>query len=331
LEAGKQKEVIKMWIAKKVLFGTVVFLIVALFSTGAGAEKRIGILLFSKEVRYIRSAKGFTDKLQEEGFGEPGTKIMIVNAGGDRVRAAEVVRSYSASKLDLIFTVATSSTVAMSREIKDVPIVFAQVYDPVAAGIVKDWKSSGNNTTGASNYVPMSEVMERLKQFAPVKRLGVVYGPGEKNSEIQLKELQNIGANYGIKVVPAPLTRPEEAARLIPVVLHSADALYITGSTLIGTQIPMMMDMVNKTKVVTITHLEDLVEEGVLLGVCTDTYLIGRLAGEKAIRILKGAKPSSIPIGTLKQFDMIINLKTARAAGLEVPPDFMKTVKRSIK
>jgi putative ABC transport system substrate-binding protein len=320
-----------MWIVKKVVFGTVVFLIVALFSTGAGAEKRIGILLFSKEVRYITSTKGFTDKLQEEGFGEPRTKIRIENADGNRAKAADLVRSFSEAKLDLIFTVGTSAAVAFSREIKDVPIVFAQVFDPVAAGIAKDWKSSGNNTTGASNYVPMSELMDTLKQFAPVKRLAVLYTLGEKNSEIQLKDLQNIQTNYGIKVVPAPLTRPEEAAQLLPVVLRSADALYITGSSLIGNQIPAMVDMANKGKVVTITHLEDVVEEGVLLGVCTNTYLIGRMAGEKAVKILKGAQPSSIPIETLKQFDVMINLKTAQAGGFQVPPDFMKTVKKTIK
>jgi putative ABC transport system substrate-binding protein len=84
-------------------------------------------------------------------------------------------------------------------------------------------------------------------------------------------------------------------------------------------------------KVITITHLDDLVEKGVLLGVCSDSYPMGRLAGEKAVKILNGARPSSIPIESLKQFDVIINLKTAKAGNFPVPPDFMKTVGRTIK
>ena len=91
------------------------------------------------------------------------------------------------------------------------------------------------------------------------------------------------------------------------------------------------MDMAIKAKVVTITHLEDLVEKGVLLGVCPSTYLMGRLAGQKAVKILKGVKPSSIPIETLKQFDVMINLKTAKAGGFQTPPDFMKTVKKTVE
>jgi putative ABC transport system substrate-binding protein len=205
------------------------------------------------------------------------------------------------------------------------------VYNPVEAGIAKDWKSSGNNTTGTSSKVPMSKLMDSLKLFAPVKRLAVLYTFGEKNSEAQLKDLQEIQADYGIKVVPVPLTRTEEVAQLLPVVIRSTDALYVTGSNLVDSQLSIIVDMATKGKVITITHLDDLVEKGVLLGVCSDSYPMGRLAGEKAVKILNGARPSSIPIESLKQFDVIINLKTAKAGNFPVPPDFMKTVGRTVK
>ena len=316
---------------KKFLVSAVVFLTLALFSIEAGAEKRIGVLLFSEEARYIEATKGFMDTLKERGFGEPQTKIIIENAGANKAKAAELVQKFAAAKMDLIFTLGTHATTAVAREIKDVPIVFSVVYDPVEAGIAKDWKSSGNNTTGTSSKVPMSKLMDSLKVFAPVKRLAVLYTFGEKNSEAQLKDLQGIQADYGIKVVPVPLTRTEEFAQLLPVVIRSTDALYVTGSNLVDSQISIIVDMATKGKVITITHLDDLVEKGVLLGVCSDSYPMGRLAGEKAVKILKGARPSSIPIELLKQCDVMINLKTAKAGGFQVPPDFMKTVRRTIK
>ena len=316
---------------KKFLVSAVVFLTLALFSIEAGAEKRIGVLLFSEEARYIEATKGFMDTLKERGFGEPQTKIIIENAGGNKAKVAELVQKFAAAKMDLIFTLGTSATTAVAREIKDVPIVFSVVYDPVEAGIAKNWKSSGNNTTGTSSKVPMSKLMDSLKVFAPVKRLAVLYTSGEKNSEAQLKDLQGIQADYGIKVVPVPLTRTEEVAQLLPVVIRSTDALYVTGSNLVNSQISIIVDMATKGKVITITHLDDLVEKGVLLGVCSDSYPMGRLAGEKAVKILKGARPSSIPIELLKQCDVMINLKTAKAGDFQVPPDFMKTVRRTIK
>jgi len=325
---GRRQE---MWIIKNIVFSAVVFLIVAVFSAEAGAAKRIGVLLFSGEGRYIEATKGFTDTLKKRGFGEPRTKIIIENAGANKAKAAELVKKFAAAKLDLIFTVGTHATTAVVQEIKDVPIVFSVVYDPVEAGIANGWRSSENNTTGTSTLLPMSKVMDSLKRFAPVKRLAVLYTFGEKNSESQLKALQEIQEKYGIKVVPVSLTKTEEVAQLLPLVLRSADALYITGSNLIDSQISIIMDMATKAKVVTITHLEDLVEKGVLIGVCPSAYLLGRLAGEKAVKIFKGTKPSSIPIESLKQFDVIINLKTAKAGGFLIPPDFMKTVTKTIK
>jgi len=316
---------------KKFWVSAVVFLTLALFSIEAGAEKRIGVLLFSEEARYIEATKGFMDTLKERGFEEPQTKIIIENAGANKAKVAELVQKFAAAKMDLIFTAGTHATTAVAREIKDVPIVFSVVYDPVEAGIAKDWKSSGNNTTGTSSKVPMSKLMDSLKVFAPVKRLAVLYTPGEKNSEAQLKDLQGIQADYGIKVVPVPLTRTEEVAQLLPVVIRLTDALYVTGSNLVDSQISIIVDMATKGKVITITHLDDLVEKGVLLGVCSNSYSMGRLAGEKAVKILKGVKPSSIPIESLKQFDVMINLKTAKAGNFQVPPDFMKTVRRTIK
>jgi len=316
---------------KKFLVSAVVFLTLAPFSIEAGAEKRIGILLFSEETRYVEATKGFMDTLKEAGFGEPQTKITVENAGANKAKVAELVQKFAAAKMDLIFTGGTSATIAVLLEIKDVPIVFSVVYDPVEAGIAKAWKSSGNNTTGTSSKVPMSKLMDSLKVFAPVKRLAVLYTFGEKNSEAQLKDLQGIQADYGIKVVPVPLTRTEEVEQLLPVVIRSTDALYVTGSNLVDSQISIIVDMATKGKVITITHLDDLVAKGALLGVCSDSYPMGRLAGEKAVKILKGVKPSSIPIESLKQFDVMINLKTAKAGGFQVPPDFMKTVRRTIK
>ena len=307
------------------------FLIVALFSAQAAAEKKIGILMFSEENRYLEATKGFKDKLREAGFKEPKVKYIMENAGANKAKAGELVKKFAAQKLDLIFTLGTSATVITAREIKDVPIVFSTVYDPVEAGIAKDWKSSGNNTTGTSPLVPMTKLLYTLTTFTQVKRLAVLYTPGEKNSEAQLKDLQKIQADYKIKVIPVILTTIEEITQILPEILRTTDALYITGSNLVNSQVSIIVDMATKSKVPTITHLEDLVQKGVLIGVCADSYLGGNLAGEKAIKILKGAKPASIPIETTKKFAVILNMKTAKAGLFQITPKFKKTVTKTIE
>jgi putative ABC transport system substrate-binding protein len=205
------------------------------------------------------------------------------------------------------------------------------VFDPVEAGIAKDWKSSGNNTTGVSPKVPMSRLVNSLKEFAPVKKLAVLYTPGEKNTEIQLKELQGLQTSLQIKVIPVILANKEDVAQTLSLVAHTVDAFYLTGSGIVGTTVPIIVDIANKAHVVTIAHLDDLVAKGALLGICANSNLVGRLAGRKAVQILKGAKPSSIPIEIEKKVDVILNIKTAKAGQFQIPYALMKTVTKTIE
>lgn len=319
-----------MWIVRIILI-SMAFLIVTLFSVEARAEKNIGILMFSEEGRYTEAKNGILDQLKEASFGEPAVKYTIENARGSKAKAAEVARKFAAAKMDLIFTLGTSATIPVANAIKDVPIVFSVVYDPIEAGIARDWKSSGNNTTGISGRFPMSKVINVLKEFAPVKRLAVLYTPGEKNSELQLKELQGTEASSRIKIIPIILANKEEIAQSLLAVAHNVDAFYLTGSSIIGETVPIIVDIANKAKAATITHLDDLAEKGALLGVCLNSYQVGRQAGKKAVKVMKGAKPSSVPIEIMKKIDLIINMKTAKAGQFKIPPKFMKTVTKTIE
>jgi putative ABC transport system substrate-binding protein len=304
---------------------------ISLFIPEAWAEKRVGILTFSEEVRYTEVQKGILDQLMKDGYGEPAVMFTIENAKGSKAKTAELVQKFAAAKMDLIFTIGTTATIAVAREIKDVPVVFGMVYDPVETGVAKDWKSSGNNTTGVSPKVPMSALVNRLKEMAPIKKLAVLYTPGEKNTEIQLKEMQELQTSMQIKVIPVILADKEEVARIVSSVAPTVDAFYLSGSAVIGTTVPTIVDIANKAHVITISHLDDLVEKGALLGVCANSNLVGHHAGKKAIQILKGAKPSSIPIEIEKNLDFILNMKTAKAGQFQISPSFMKKVTKTIE
>lgn len=301
------------------------------FSVEAKAQKRIGILMFSEEARYDESKNGVLDQLKEDGFREPAVEYTIENARGSKAKLAESVQKLVTAKSDLIITIGTTATIAATTVVKDVPVVFSAVYDPVEVGIANDWKSSGNNTTGSSTLIPMSKIVNILKELAPIKRLAVLYTPGEKNSEAQLIGLQKIQAHARIKVIPIILTRKEEVAKTLSGVAPTVDAMYLTGSSIIGETVPIIAAIANKAKVVTISHLDDLIEKGALLGVCANSYLVGRLAGKKAGKILKGAKPSSIPIEAEKKVDIILNKKTAKTGQFQIQQDFMKRVTKTIE
>jgi putative tryptophan/tyrosine transport system substrate-binding protein len=319
-----------MLIVKNFFIIALVF-IIATFSTEALAKNKIGILIWSEEGRYVEANQGFMEQLKKDGFAEAQVDFTIENANGNKVKAAELAQKFASRRMDMVVAVGLSAAIAVSKEIKDVPVVLNYVYDPVDAKIAQSWQSSGNNTTGTSPKFPMSKLVSYLKQLAPVKKLAVLYTSGEKNSEAQLKEFLAIQEDSQIKVVPVDLSRQEDVTLTIPDVCQRVDAIYFSGSNIVSQAATMIVDMAAKAKVVTVTHLEDLVAKGVLLGVYADPLAVGHLAGKKAAKILKGAKPSSIPIESVKELELVLNMKTAKASRIDVPPAFLKIVTRVIE
>jgi len=318
-------------ITHKLFFTAIIFLAATLLAVNAWAEKRIGFLIFSDETRYIVATKGIKEKLFEAGYTESNTHYIIAKAEGNKAKAVELTQKFASEKLDLIVALGTSSTQIVANEIKDVPIVFSVVYDPVESGIAKSWKSSGNNTTGTSTRVPMVKVINSLKLMRPIKKLAVLYTAGEKNSESTLRDLQKIQAETGITTIPVLVAANDDIDQLLPEVLNTVEGVYITGSNLVNSQIATIVALANKAGVMTVSHLEDLIEKGVLMGLCANTYTVGRLAGEKAVKILHGAKPYSLSIDVPTKFDVILNMKTAREGQFPLPSEFMKTVTKKIE
>jgi putative ABC transport system substrate-binding protein len=316
---------------KALLIMAVVVLMAGLGFGKAFAETKVGIFLWSDEKRYTETRDGMLAALKKEGFMEPKVKFVQENAGGNKAKAAEIAKKFNGNGYSLILVLGTSAAVALAKEVRDVPIVFGRVYDPVEAKLALGWKSSGNNTTGTCTKQPMSIPLARLKQLAPVKRLAVLYTSGEKNSEIVLKELQAEQAASGIKIIPVPIASKDDAVRLLDDVVRSVDAIYLTAGSSIDKAFSIIVETATKAKVITVTNVEERVEKGVLFGVYCEATAEGKLAGEKAVKVLKGAKPSSIPIETLKQPDIIVNMKTAKAAGVQVPPSLLKSATRVIE
>jgi putative ABC transport system substrate-binding protein len=309
----------------------VLFLMLPAASGQAREEKKIGVLLFSEEPRYHQALKGIREQLARAGFKEPAVRYIIGNAKGNKAKAAELVHGFATSNLSLMVTLGTNATIAAAKEIKDVPIVFSMVFDPIEARVARDWKRSGTNATGSSPRIPMSELLARLQEFRPSRRLAVLYTPGERNSESQLKDLQELQERYRIRVMPVIVTNKEDIGRILPDVLTSVDSVYLSGSSIVGDSVPQIVQLANQSQAVTITHLEDLVNLGVLLGVCPDPYQLGLLAGKKAAAVLKGADPSSIPIEYLSNPGVLLNSRTAADGRFQVPAAFMKKVTKTIR
>jgi putative ABC transport system substrate-binding protein len=297
----------------------------------ASAETRIGVLLWNRQVRYEQCKEGVIDQLQQEGYKEPEVTIVVEQAHGNMTTVAELARKFHAAHMTIVIPVGTSAAVAVAAEIKDTPVVFAFVFDPVDSKIAQDWKSSSNNTTGSSSQTSSPLLLSSLKQLAPVKTLAVLYTPGERNTEAQLKDIEALQNDSQVKVLPVALKSRADVVPEVSRLQGKAEAVLLTGSSIIGDMAAQIVVLANKAKIITATQSEDHLDKGVLLGVTVDPIAVGRLAGKKAAMVLRGTKPASIPIEALKTSDLIVNLRTAKAIELQVPAALRRAATRILE
>jgi putative ABC transport system substrate-binding protein len=295
----------------------------------AGADTKVGILLWNTQARYEQCKNGVVEQLKAEGFAEPQISLVVEQADGNKTTVGDLAQKFSAAHMNVVIPIGTSAAVAVAQAIKDAPVVFAFVFDPVDSKIAQDWKSSGNNTTGSSSKTSAPVLLNSLKQLQ-VKRLAVLFTPGERNTEAQVTDIQAV-KDPAVQVTPVPLKSRADVARELAKLEGQTDAVLLTGSSIIGDTAAQIVVLANKSKIITATQSEDHMDKGVLIGVTADPAAIGRLAGKKAAQVLRGTKPSAIEIEALKTSDIVLNMRTAKAIGLEVPASLKKAASKVVE
>jgi putative ABC transport system substrate-binding protein len=292
------------------------------------AKTKIGILLWNAQVRYQQCRDGVIDELRHEGFAEPEVAITVEHADAHSDKVGDLARKFVATGMNVIIPIGTSAAVRVAAEIKDIPVVFAFTFDPVASRIARSWKSSGNNTTGSSSKTPAHLLLRWLRQLAPVKRLAVLYTPGERNTEAQLADFQGL-KDSELQVAPVPIESRSDVAPAVSR-LEGVEALLLTGSSLVGDNAAHIVLLANKARMITTTQSQGL-ETRVLLGVTVNPTAVGRLAGKKCAMVLRGVAPASIEIEALETSDVTVHLRMAKAIGLNVPEAVKKAANRVLQ
>jgi len=292
---------------------------------------KIGIVRYSEESGYPDGQKGALSELRKEGFDESKVDFDIRTAEGSKDKLIEILKEFRAKNPNLIIPLGTTTVIEAYNEFKDIPIVATIVFDFVGAGVAKSWESSGTNVTGTSSFVDLSTMIQTLRQVSPVKRLGVLYNEKEVNAALQLDELKKIEAKMGFVIIAANVATAEEAGDVTRSLVGQVDSIFITGATTVGKGLKDIVEVANKSKIPTVAHLADRSEKGVLVVVSADPLKLGELAGKKAAQVLRGAKPTDIPIEMLKSYSIALNLKTAKAMGIRFPAALLRAATKIVE
>ncbi|MBD7913322.1 MULTISPECIES: ABC transporter substrate-binding protein [Clostridium] len=303
--------------------------------TGCGTQKKdntkkIGVIQFIQHGALDEANRGFVDGLKEKGY-EDGKNIEIEqqNSQGKIDVAQQLAGQFANSKKDLVFAIATPTAQAVLNATKDIPIVFTAVTDPVDAGLAKEWKSSGYNTTGTSDKVDIDEQLKLFKELVPkAKNMGVIYTTSEINSVNQVKELKELAPKYDLNIKEIGISNINEINQNLSNAAGTIDSLYAPTDNNVAASYPLVGDICVKNNIAVIGAEPAIVEHGGLVSKGIDYYELGKMAGYKAAEILDGKNPKDIEIETMKELAITINTDVAKKLNVTIPDSIDKAAKK---
>ena len=216
-----------------------------------------------------------------------------------------------------------------------IPIVMTVHPDPVGDGIVASLARPGGNVTGLSDLhtVLVTKRFEILKEVVPsASRIAVLFHAGNSTLLRQLKDIENVAPAFGVKVLPAPVTGPNDFDRAFTTMTKErAGGLMVLGSPLIGINRRRILELAAKNRIPAIYTLRENPDAGGLMSYGTNFNDLWRRAATYVDKILKGAKPADLPVEQPVKFEFIVNLKAAKQIGLTIPPNVLARADEVIK
>lgn len=296
--------------------------------SAAGKTYKIGISQIVEHPSLDATREGFLAALKDAGIEEGKNLTVDFNtAQGDPSNNTAIAQKLANDKDDLVLGIATPSAQALVQNVKNAPILFAAVTDPLAAQIVKDLNAPGGNVTGASDTNP--EATTKLVEFIAanfpnVKTVGLVINEGETNAVVMAKKAEEELSKKGIKLIKAPVTNTSEVKQAAESLVGKADAFFITLDNMVVSGVDSIIQVAQKNKIPFFSSDRDTVEKGAFATVGFKYYDHGYQVGQMAADILlHGKKPGDMPVLMQQKLDLILNLKAAKDYGIEVT-DAMK-------
>jgi ABC-type uncharacterized transport system substrate-binding protein len=289
--------------------------------------RRIGVLMAYAESDSEAQAwiAGFRDGLQERGWTEGGNISLDVRwATGEREAIERFAKELVAKGPELILASTTTATAALLQQTRTIPIIFALVSDPVGSGFVASFARPSGNATGFTTMDPTmaSKWLELLKEIAPrVVRVAFLFNPASAPYiDFYLNPFKAAAPSFAVEVIVAPVHAASELDAIVATQAREPNGgLLLWSDAFMSAHRGEIASLLARYRLPAVSPFRIFTEAGALVSYGSDPVDNFRRTASYVDRILKGEKPSELPVQAPVKFEMVINLKTAKSLGLEVP------------
>jgi putative ABC transport system substrate-binding protein len=292
----------------------------------AGKRPTIGLLTAGAPATHGRWVAAFVRRLRELGWIEGRTiSIEYRWAEGRPERYAEIAAEFVRLKVDVIVTQG-GAVAAAKKATSVIPIVFTVAADPLGGGLVASLARPGGNVTGLSlQFTDLAgKRLELLREVVPrLDRLAIMANVSYPAAVLEMAEVEATARTLGLEVAPSPIRRAEDIAPAFEALKGRAEALYVCGDPLVTTNRIRINTLALGARLPTMHGIREYVEAGGLMSYGANFPDLFRRAGDYVDKILRGANPGDIPVEQPTKFDLVVNLITAKALGLTVPPSLL--------
>ena len=296
-------------------------------------EKSVAVTAIVEHPALDSVRDGVQTALKAAGF-EVGKNLkwQYQSAQGNTGTAAQIARKFIGDKPDAIVAIATPSAQAVVAATKTVPVVFSAVTDPVAAKLVPSWEASKGNVTGVSDLLALDKQIDLIKQVVPnAKRVGMVYNPGEANSVVVVKQLQELLPKQGMTLVEASAPRSVDVSSAARSLVGKVDVIYTNTDNNVVSAYEALVKVGQDAKLPLVASDTDSVKRGAIAALGINYRDLGEQTGRMVARILKGEKPGDIKPETSTKLELFVNPTAAEKQGVKLSDALIKSAAQVVQ
>ncbi|MBR9985150.1 MAG: ABC transporter substrate-binding protein [Desulfosarcina sp.] len=255
----------------------------------------------------------------------PDARFDPQNANGEMSTASSIAQKFKSQNVTLAVGIATPTAQALVNALKDRPVIYSAVTDPVGAGLVGSTEKGEKNVTGISDMTPVRAQIELLNRIKPIQTLGHVYASSEANAVSLATIARQVCEEMGIKFVETTVSNSAEVKQAVQAIAGRVDGIYISNDNTVVSALAAVTSVAKKYDIPVMSADPSSAETTPVLAAWGfDYYKMGKATGRLVVRVLKGEKPESIPtifMTDASDVDLLINLDVADELGLTFPED----------